>query len=114
MEKRALGTLGDLIDLYVADLETDGKRTAAEVRRVKGKDIPAVVATVGVSGLLGSPASTHRGHPVAARLPPNDGQLHVLNLDADQQEVNFSQYSVLQVIDTLLVFEFKKQNVVAF
>ena len=43
MEKRALGTLGDLIDLYVADLETDGKRTAAEVRRVKGKDIPAVM-----------------------------------------------------------------------
>lgn len=40
LEQRALGTLGDLIDLYVADLETDGKRTAVEVKRIKGKDIP--------------------------------------------------------------------------
>ena len=40
LEQRALGTLGDLMDLYVADLDTDGKRTAAEVRRIKGKDIP--------------------------------------------------------------------------
>jgi integrase len=40
IELRSLGTLGDLIDLYIADLETDGKRTAAEVRRIKGKDIP--------------------------------------------------------------------------
>lgn len=40
MEQRALGTLGDLIDLYIADLETDGKRTAKEVRRIQGKDIP--------------------------------------------------------------------------
>lgn len=40
MEQRALGTLGNLIDLYIADLETDGKRTAKEVRRIQGKDIP--------------------------------------------------------------------------
>lgn len=40
MAQRALGTLGDLIDLYVANLEEDGKRTATEVRRIKGKDIP--------------------------------------------------------------------------
>ena len=40
LEQRALGTLGALIDLYVADLEIDGKRTAAEVRRIKGRDIP--------------------------------------------------------------------------
>jgi integrase len=40
MELRALGTLGDLIDLYVADLEADGKRTAKEVRRIKAKDLP--------------------------------------------------------------------------
>lgn len=40
MEKRALGTLADLIDLYADDLDADGKRTAKEVRRIKGKDIP--------------------------------------------------------------------------
>lgn len=40
MAQRALGTLSDLIDLYAADLETDGKRTAKEVRRIKGKDMP--------------------------------------------------------------------------
>ena len=40
LAQRTLGTLGDLMNLYVADLETDGKRTAAEVRRIKGKDIP--------------------------------------------------------------------------
>ena len=40
IDQRSLGTLGDLMDLYVANLETDGKRTAAEVRRIKGKDIP--------------------------------------------------------------------------
>lgn len=40
LAQRTLGTLGDLMDLYVADLETDGKRTAAEVKRIKGKDIP--------------------------------------------------------------------------
>lgn len=40
LAQRTLGTLGDLMDLYVADLETDSKRTAAEVRRIKGKDIP--------------------------------------------------------------------------
>ena len=39
IEQRSLGTLGDLIDLYIADLEIDGKRTAGEVRRIKGKDI---------------------------------------------------------------------------
>lgn len=45
MAQRALGTLGDLIDLYVADLEADGKRTAKEVRRIKDKDIlPALLA----------------------------------------------------------------------
>lgn len=43
MAQRALGTLGDLIDLYIADLETDGKRTAKEVRRIKGKDIPTAL-----------------------------------------------------------------------
>jgi integrase len=45
LAQRALGTLGDLIDLYAADLEADGKRTAKEVRRIKGKDIvPALLA----------------------------------------------------------------------
>ena len=45
MAQRALGTLGNLIDLYVADLEADGKRTAKEVRRIKDKDIlPALLA----------------------------------------------------------------------
>lgn len=45
MAQRALGTLGDLIDLYVADLEADEKRTAKEVRRIKDKDIlPALLA----------------------------------------------------------------------
>jgi integrase len=39
--ERELGTLGDLFDLYAADLEVDGKRTAKEVRRIKAKDIPA-------------------------------------------------------------------------
>jgi integrase len=48
IDQRSLGTLGDLFDLYVADLETDGKRTAGEVKRIKGKDIPAT--------LLGRPA----------------------------------------------------------
>jgi integrase len=38
--KRQLGTLRDLMDLYAADLETDGKRTAKEVRRISGRDIP--------------------------------------------------------------------------
>jgi integrase len=40
MEQRSLGTLGDLLELYIADLEEDGKRTAKEVNRIKGKDIP--------------------------------------------------------------------------
>jgi integrase len=40
MEQRSLGTLGDLLDTYIADLEQDGKRNTREVRRVKGKDIP--------------------------------------------------------------------------
>lgn len=39
MEQRTLGTLGELIDLYAADLELDGKRTAKEVRRIRNKDI---------------------------------------------------------------------------
>jgi integrase len=43
LEQRALGSLGDLIDLYVADLEKDGKRTAVEVKRIKGKDIPTAM-----------------------------------------------------------------------
>ena len=50
MEQRKLGTLGDLLDLYIADLEHDEKRTAKEVRRIKGKDIP--------SHLLSRPAHT--------------------------------------------------------
>lgn len=41
--KRELGTLGDLLDLYASDLELDGKRTAKEVRRITGKDIPAAL-----------------------------------------------------------------------
>lgn len=41
--KRELGTLGDLLDLYAADLEQDGKRTAKEVRRITVKDIPAAL-----------------------------------------------------------------------
>jgi integrase len=40
MAQRALGTFGDLIDLYIADLETDEKRTAKEVRRITVKDVP--------------------------------------------------------------------------
>jgi integrase len=42
-EQRALGTLNDLLDLYVSDMEVDGKRTAKEVRRIKGKDIPTAL-----------------------------------------------------------------------
>jgi integrase len=41
IEQRSLGTLGDLLDLYIADLQEDEKRTAKEVKRIKGKDIPA-------------------------------------------------------------------------
>lgn len=37
---RALGTLSELLGLYVDDLKTDGKRTAAEVKRISSKDIP--------------------------------------------------------------------------
>lgn len=48
IEQRALGTLDDLLKLYVADLEADGKRTATEVKRIKGKDI--------APALLGRPA----------------------------------------------------------
>ena len=40
MADRELGTLGDLMSLYAEDLEMDGKRTAKEVRRVTGRDIP--------------------------------------------------------------------------
>ncbi|MCL7406927.1 MAG: integrase arm-type DNA-binding domain-containing protein [Marivita sp.] len=43
LEQRALGTLGDLIDLYVADLEIDGKRAAVEVKRIKEKNIPSAL-----------------------------------------------------------------------
>ena len=45
IDTRSLGTLSDLIDLYVADLEADGKRSAGEVIRFKGKDIPATLLT---------------------------------------------------------------------
>src|SRR6056300_1335578 len=38
IEQRSLGTLDDLFDVYIADLEQDGKRTAKEVKRIKGKD----------------------------------------------------------------------------
>ena len=41
IEQRSLGTLEDLLDLYIADLNEDGKRTAKEVKRIKGKDIPS-------------------------------------------------------------------------
>ena len=41
MADRELGTLGDLMSLYAEDLELDGKRTAKEVRRITGRDIPA-------------------------------------------------------------------------
>ena len=41
IEKRALGTLGDLLELYIADLEADEKRSAKEVRRISKKDIPS-------------------------------------------------------------------------
>lgn len=37
---RQLGTFEDLLDLYILDLETDGKRTAREVKRIKSKDVP--------------------------------------------------------------------------
>jgi integrase len=40
IDQRSLGTLGGLLNLYVADLKTDGKRTAAEVKRISRKDIP--------------------------------------------------------------------------
>ena len=40
IDQRSLGTLCDLVDLYVADLETDGKRSAGEVRRINGRYIP--------------------------------------------------------------------------
>ena len=41
IEKRALGTLGDLLELYIADLEADEKRSAKEVRRISKVDIPS-------------------------------------------------------------------------
>lgn len=40
MAARELGTLGELMTLYAEDLEMDGKRTAKEVRRISGRDIP--------------------------------------------------------------------------
>ena len=45
IEQRSLGTLDDLLALYIADLEEDGKRTAKEVKRIKGKDIPCLLYT---------------------------------------------------------------------
>jgi len=39
--KRSLGTLDDLLELYIADLEADEKRSAKEVRRISNKDIPS-------------------------------------------------------------------------
>lgn len=41
--RRALGTLGDLMALYAADLEEDGKRAAREVYRITAKDIPSIL-----------------------------------------------------------------------
>ena len=43
IDQRSLGTLRDLLDLYVADLKADGKRTAAEVKRISRKDIPSTL-----------------------------------------------------------------------
>jgi integrase len=43
MADRELGTLGELMALYAEDLELDGKRTAKEVRRITGRDIPAAL-----------------------------------------------------------------------
>ena len=40
IDQRSLGTLGHLLDLYVADLKTDGKRSVVEVKRLSAKDIP--------------------------------------------------------------------------
>lgn len=45
LAQRALGTLGDLIDLYIVNLEADEKRSAKEVSRIKGKDIPLTLLT---------------------------------------------------------------------
>ena len=43
IDQRALGTLSEMLDLYIADLKTDGKRTSTEVKRIKGKDIPSTL-----------------------------------------------------------------------
>jgi integrase len=43
MARRTLGSLKDLMELYAADLERDGKRTAKEVRRITNKDLPAAL-----------------------------------------------------------------------
>lgn len=40
LERRTLGTLKDLMELYASDLQEDGKRTAKEVRRITNKEIP--------------------------------------------------------------------------
>lgn len=40
LQRRSLGTLQDLMDLYASDLEEDGKRSSKEVRRITDKDIP--------------------------------------------------------------------------
>ncbi|MDC0360581.1 integrase arm-type DNA-binding domain-containing protein [Alphaproteobacteria bacterium] len=43
INQRSLGTLEDLLDLYIADLETDAKRAATEVKRIRSKDIPSTL-----------------------------------------------------------------------
>jgi integrase len=43
INQRSLGTLENLLDLYIADLETDAKRAATEVKRIRSKDIPSTL-----------------------------------------------------------------------
>mmetsp|Transcript_5432 Transcript_5432/g.11474 ORF Transcript_5432/g.11474 Transcript_5432/m.11474 type:complete len:322 (+) Transcript_5432:1478-2443(+) len=57
-------------------------------------------------------AANRVGHPVAAGFPPDDGELHVFDLDANQQKMDLPQYGILQVIDTPLVFERDVQAIV--
>ncbi|MFN2241369.1 MAG: tyrosine-type recombinase/integrase [Anaerolineae bacterium] len=38
-KEQALGTIKDLFDCYIADLEADGKRAAAQVRQIYRKDV---------------------------------------------------------------------------
>ena len=47
-QKNALdnrGSLSELFDVYIRDLELDGKRSALEVRRIYGKDIEPVIGS---------------------------------------------------------------------